>query len=123
MLIMSRKQGQCVCVGEDIRITIVRIDNQTVRIGIEAPGDVPVARGELMPGQPAPPDVEPICFVVSRKKPKPRPALATPSGHQRGRQEEARSAPITSSPSGFRSRQSSQRRTAGSSTIGIKDPR
>lgn len=49
MLVLSRKLGQRFCVGNDVRITIVKIDRQTVRIGIEAPGAVTVYREEVLP--------------------------------------------------------------------------
>lgn len=47
MLVLSRKLGQRFQLGNDIRITIVRIDRNSVRIGIEAPGDVAIRREEI----------------------------------------------------------------------------
>lgn len=49
MLVLSRKLGQRVKVGQDVRITIVKIDRNSVRIGIEAPHDVTVYREEIVP--------------------------------------------------------------------------
>ena len=49
MLVLSRKLGQRFQVGPDVRITIVKIDKNAVRIGIEAPGDVTVYREEIIP--------------------------------------------------------------------------
>ena len=49
MLVLSRKLGQRFQVGQDVRITIVKIDRNSVRIGIEAPGDVTVYREEIVP--------------------------------------------------------------------------
>ncbi|CAN5868041.1 hypothetical protein BH23PLA1_BH23PLA1_38150 [soil metagenome] len=49
MLVLSRKLGQRFQVGPDIRVTIVKIDKNSVRIGIEAPGDVTVYREEIFP--------------------------------------------------------------------------
>jgi carbon storage regulator len=49
MLVLSRKLGQRFQVGQDVRITIVKIDRNSVRIGIQAPGDVTVYREELVP--------------------------------------------------------------------------
>lgn len=49
MLVLSRKLGQRFQVGPDIRITIVKIDKHSVRIGIEAPGEVTVYREEIVP--------------------------------------------------------------------------
>jgi carbon storage regulator len=47
MLVLSRKLGQRFQIGPDVRITIVKIDRNCVRIGIEAPPDVIVYREEI----------------------------------------------------------------------------
>ncbi len=47
MLVLSRKLGQRFEVGNDIRVTIVKIDNNSIRIGIEAPDDVTIRREEV----------------------------------------------------------------------------
>ena len=47
MLVLSRKLGQSLQVGNGVRITVVKIDNNAVRIGIEAPEDVPIRRQEI----------------------------------------------------------------------------
>jgi carbon storage regulator len=49
MLVLSRKLGQRFQVGQDVRITIVKIDRNAVRIGIEAPEDVTIYREEIVP--------------------------------------------------------------------------
>jgi len=49
MLVLSRKLGQRFQVGQDVRVTIVKIDRNSVRIGIEAPSDVTVYREEIVP--------------------------------------------------------------------------
>jgi carbon storage regulator len=48
MLVLSRKLGQSFHVGPEIRITVVKIDRSSVRIGIEAPGEVAVQREEIV---------------------------------------------------------------------------
>jgi carbon storage regulator len=48
MLVLSRKLGQSLSVGNGVRITVVKIDNNSVRIGIEAPEDVPIQRQEIV---------------------------------------------------------------------------
>ncbi|HEV3122777.1 MAG TPA: carbon storage regulator [Isosphaeraceae bacterium] len=48
MLVLSRKLGQRFQVGPEVRITIVKIDRNSVRIGIEAPSDVTVYREEIV---------------------------------------------------------------------------
>ena len=49
MLVLSRKLGQRFQVGSEVRVTIVKIDRHSVRIGIEAPDDVTVYREEIAP--------------------------------------------------------------------------
>jgi len=48
MLVLSRKLGQSFRVGSDVRVTIVKIDRNSVRIGIDAPDDVSVRRQEIV---------------------------------------------------------------------------
>ncbi len=48
MLVLSRKEGERIFIGESIVVTIVRIQGDRVRIGVEAPSDVPVMREELL---------------------------------------------------------------------------
>lgn len=47
MLVLSRKQGERIRIGNDVRITIVRIGPNAVRVGIEAPEDLNIVREEL----------------------------------------------------------------------------
>lgn len=47
MLVVTRKLGEVVCIGDNIKITIVQIKGHSVRIGVEAPRDVTVLREEL----------------------------------------------------------------------------
>jgi carbon storage regulator len=47
MLVLSRKKDQVIWVGADIKITIVEVSRDKVRIGIDAPNDVAIARDEL----------------------------------------------------------------------------
>lgn len=47
MLVLSRKVGDRVLVGEDIAITVVRIGPNAVRLGIEAPREINIRREEL----------------------------------------------------------------------------
>ena len=48
MLVLSRKLGEKIHIGDNITVTIVDIDRGKVRIGIEAPREVPVFRHELL---------------------------------------------------------------------------
>jgi carbon storage regulator len=47
MLVLSRKVGQRILIGDKIAVTVVRVAQGTVRIGIEAPRDMPVVREEI----------------------------------------------------------------------------
>lgn len=47
MLVLSRKTGEVVTIGNDIKITVVNVDRGVVRLGIEAPKSVVVHRKEV----------------------------------------------------------------------------
>lgn len=47
MLILTRRLGEKILIGDGISVTVVRVKGNQVRLGIEAPPDVPVSRSEL----------------------------------------------------------------------------
>ncbi len=47
MLVLSRHEGEVICIGNDVRIEVVGIRNGKVRIGIEAPKGIEVHRLEV----------------------------------------------------------------------------
>jgi len=47
MLVLTRKQQEQIRIGNQITITILRISGNQVRVGIDAPPDVRILRGEL----------------------------------------------------------------------------
>lgn len=49
MLVLSRAVDESLTIGPDIKITIVRIAGDKVRLGIEAPAEVPILRDDLTP--------------------------------------------------------------------------
>ena len=49
MLVLSRKQSQQVIIDGQIKIEVLKIKGNTVRLGISAPANVKVLRGELKP--------------------------------------------------------------------------
>lgn len=51
MLVLSRKLGEKIVIGDNVVITIVKIDRNQIRIGIEAPQDIPVYREEIAPNR------------------------------------------------------------------------
>jgi carbon storage regulator len=49
MLVLSRKLNEKIIIDGEIVVTVVKIDRNQVRLGIEAPGHVPVFREEILP--------------------------------------------------------------------------
>ena len=47
MLILSRKIGESLVIGGRVIVKIIRTDGDTVKVGIEAPADIPVHRQEV----------------------------------------------------------------------------
>jgi carbon storage regulator len=47
MLVITRKSGERICLGDEITITVMEISGSSVRIGIEAPAEVPIYRHEI----------------------------------------------------------------------------
>lgn len=47
MLVLSRKVGERLIIGDNIVVTVNRVAGNRVTLGIEAPGDVRIVRGEL----------------------------------------------------------------------------
>jgi carbon storage regulator len=50
MLVLSRKPGEKILIGDKISITVVRIAPGIVRIGVDAPEELPILREELANG-------------------------------------------------------------------------
>jgi carbon storage regulator len=48
MLVLSRKPLQSIMIGPDIKITVVKVERNQVRIGIEAPRELTILRDELV---------------------------------------------------------------------------
>ena len=48
MLVLSRKRGQSITIGDQIVITVVRLSRGNVQIGIDAPGHVAILRREII---------------------------------------------------------------------------
>jgi len=47
MLVLSRKVGEKILIGNDIAVTVVRVAQGMVRIGVEAPRELPIVREEI----------------------------------------------------------------------------
>jgi carbon storage regulator len=48
MLVLTRKQGEGILIGDDIRITVVELKGGGVRLGIDAPREMKVHRQEIV---------------------------------------------------------------------------
>jgi len=64
MLVLSRKTGEKVLIGDEVEVTIVRVGPNTVRIGIEAPKHMNIVREEL-------------CFDAGKEAPKDKTAVVS----------------------------------------------
>jgi carbon storage regulator len=54
MLVLTRKVGERIQLGDNITVTLVKINGSVVRIGIDAPPDMAVVREELAQGKKSP---------------------------------------------------------------------
>ena len=47
MLVIARKPGERICLGDDITVTVLEINGSSVRLGLEAPREVQIFRHEI----------------------------------------------------------------------------
>ena len=47
MLVLTRKTGETVRISTDITVTVLEVNGTRIRIGIDAPTQIPIVRGEL----------------------------------------------------------------------------
>ncbi len=47
MLVLTRKLGESIVIGNNVRVTILEMQGKQIRLGIDAPTEVPVHRGEV----------------------------------------------------------------------------
>jgi len=47
VLVLTRKLGESIVIGNNVRVTILEMQGKQIRLGIEAPPEVPVHRGEV----------------------------------------------------------------------------
>lgn len=59
MLVLSRKVGEQLVIGEEIFVTVLQVDGDRVRLGIAAPESTPIVRSELLPADIAATDRSP----------------------------------------------------------------
>ena len=49
MLVLSRRKSEQIRIGDEILIKVIDVKGGTVRIGIDAPAEIPIIRSELLP--------------------------------------------------------------------------
>lgn len=47
MLILTRRVGETIIIGDDVKVTVLAVNGNQVRLGIKAPKTVPVHREEI----------------------------------------------------------------------------
>lgn len=48
MLVLSRKKGQSIVLGDGVEITVLDVEGEAIKIGIKAPKDISILRKELL---------------------------------------------------------------------------
>lgn len=66
MLVLTRKSEETIVIGDDVVVKVIRTGNGSVKLGIVAPKDVRVLRGELLPESKAEPAVSLSAAVLAR---------------------------------------------------------
>jgi carbon storage regulator len=66
MLVLSRKVGERIFIGENISVTVVRVAPGIVRLGVEAPANLAIMREEIKIAETAP---GPVAAARSAEKP------------------------------------------------------
>jgi carbon storage regulator len=49
MLVLTRRTGESVKIGDDITLTILGVNGNQIRVGVDAPREIQILRGELTP--------------------------------------------------------------------------
>ena len=72
MLVLSRKAGQRVRIGDDVEVTVVTVEGGKVRLGFVAPRDVTIVRTELLEQERPPADEGKEPFHADPRDPRTR---------------------------------------------------
>src|SRR3954469_17284579 len=101
MLVLSRKINESILIGDRIKITVVGLRGNLVRIGIEAPGEVTIMREELL--------VADAPAAASRRPPRAAPGAPPapappPCGGEDARRRDAPAGPANAASPGARTR-------------------
>ena len=68
MLILSRKVGERIVIGNDITVVVNRVSGDRVTLGLEAPANVHILRGELRPFDEKDQKAKPTSVVTGRSR-------------------------------------------------------
>ncbi|NQT40559.1 MAG: carbon storage regulator [Planctomycetes bacterium] len=55
MLVLMRKKGQAIVVGQDVTVTVLEVHGSRVKLGLTAPADVPIRREDSVEPPPTVP--------------------------------------------------------------------
>jgi carbon storage regulator len=68
MLVLTRKLGECIYVGDGVKLTVIEVRGQKIRLGIDAPPSTRILRSELVDGydRPAKETVRPRVRATKR---------------------------------------------------------
>ena len=69
MLVLSRRQDESLLIAGNIRVTILKSRGREVRLGIEAPSEIPILRAELVRGKALAEDCPPELPLNDRPAP------------------------------------------------------
>jgi carbon storage regulator len=67
MLVLSRKEGERLVIGDNITLVVSKISGNRVTIGIQAPASVKIYRGELSPNEASPERDAPKVVPIGRR--------------------------------------------------------
>ena len=70
MLVLGRKPGEYVVIGEDVFVKVVRSEQGDLRLAIEAPKHVKITRGEIYEREQAAKNVAPLDKAPQKLKPR-----------------------------------------------------
>ncbi|CAM4245944.1 carbon storage regulator CsrA [Saccharibacillus endophyticus] len=48
MLVLSRKKGESIVIGDDIELTVLSVEGDTIKLGIKAPKQIEIFRKEIL---------------------------------------------------------------------------
>lgn len=84
MLVLTRRRGESIVIGDDVVVTVLEATGDSIRLGITAPREVPVHREEVLEdiratnrrAAAAPPTPTPDLLRLARPRPRPGPPPA-----------------------------------------------